>query len=174
MDDLGDDYDGIDDTSSEEELTAQGASIRGYLVDEDEFDDMKRLFIDLCSAVLLNNWPGCRVTKQIDPYTKQRSLLFKFDYPEIEGIAKPRHRFISSYEQRVQPFDKRYQYLLFAAEPYETISFKVPSTEHVCSKVFLAVNFRVEGLHPTQRGQRNGSLEPKRCFDGLAMNNVGI
>ncbi|KAI5423129.1 hypothetical protein KIW84_046210, partial [Lathyrus oleraceus] len=30
---------------------------------------------------------------------------------------------------RVQPFDKRYQYLLFAAEPYETISFKVPSTE---------------------------------------------
>lgn len=27
--------------------------------------------------------------------------------------------------QRVQPFDKRYQYLLFAAEPYEIIAFKV-------------------------------------------------
>ncbi|WVZ04262.1 hypothetical protein V8G54_025068 [Vigna mungo] len=64
-----------------------------------------------------------------DPETKQRSLLFQIEYPEIENLAKPRHRFMSSYEQRVQPFDKRYQYLLFAAEPYEIIAFKVPSTE---------------------------------------------
>lgn len=27
--------------------------------------------------------------------------------------------------QKIESFDKRYQYLLFAAEPYETISFKV-------------------------------------------------
>ncbi|KAF5750437.1 splicing factor 3A subunit 2-like [Tripterygium wilfordii] len=73
--------------------------------------------------------PGYRVTKQFDPDTKQRSLLFQIEYPEIEDNAKPRHRFMSSYEQRVQPFDKRYQYLLFAAEPYEIIAFKVPSTE---------------------------------------------
>ncbi|KAF4403350.1 hypothetical protein G4B88_007996 [Cannabis sativa] len=73
--------------------------------------------------------PGYRVTKQFDPETKQRSLLFQIEYPEIEDLAKPRHRFMSSYEQRVQQFDKRYQYLLFAAEPYEIIAFKVPSTE---------------------------------------------
>ncbi|KAG6596497.1 Splicing factor 3A subunit 2 [Cucurbita argyrosperma subsp. argyrosperma] len=73
--------------------------------------------------------PGYRVTKQFDSETKQRSLLFQIEYPEIEDLAKPRHRFMSSYEQRVQPFDKRYQYLLFAAEPYEIIAFKVPSTE---------------------------------------------
>ncbi|XP_054801370.1 uncharacterized protein LOC129305328 isoform X2 [Prosopis cineraria] len=73
--------------------------------------------------------PGYRVTKQFDPETKQRSLLFQIEYPEIEELTKPRHRFMSSYEQRVQPFDKRYQYLLFAAEPYEIIAFKVPSTE---------------------------------------------
>lgn len=36
---------------------------------------------------------------------------------------------MSSYEQRVQSVDKRYQYLLFAAEPYDTIAFRVPSTE---------------------------------------------
>lgn len=30
--------------------------------------------------------------------------------------------------QRVQGWDKRYQYLLFAAEPYEIISFKVSIT----------------------------------------------
>ncbi|XP_031489429.1 uncharacterized protein LOC116256998 [Nymphaea colorata] len=73
--------------------------------------------------------PGYRVTKQFDADTKQRSLLFQIEYPEIEENTKPRHRFMSSFEQRVQPFDKRYQYLLFAAEPYETIAFKVPSTE---------------------------------------------
>lgn len=73
--------------------------------------------------------PGYRVTKQFDPETKQRSLLFQIEYPEIEDLAKPRHRFMSSFEQRVQPFDKRYQYLMFAAEPYEIIAFKVPSTE---------------------------------------------
>ncbi|KAL1549384.1 Splicing factor 3A subunit 2 [Salvia divinorum] len=73
--------------------------------------------------------PGYRVTKQFDGETKQRSLLFQIEYPEIEDNTKPRHRFMSSFEQKVQPFDKRYQYLLFAAEPYEIIAFKVPSIE---------------------------------------------
>ncbi|CAI0469379.1 unnamed protein product [Linum tenue] len=73
--------------------------------------------------------PGYRVTKQFDPETKQRSLLFQIEYPEIEDNTKPRHRFMSSYEQKVQSYDKSYQYLLFAAEPYEIVAFKVPSTE---------------------------------------------
>lgn len=73
--------------------------------------------------------PGYRVTKQYDPELKQRSLLFQIEYPEIEDNIKPKHRVMSSFEQKVQPYDKKYQYLLFAAEPYETIAFKVPSTE---------------------------------------------
>ena len=32
---------------------------------------------------------------------------------------------MSAYEQRVEPPDRQWQYLLFAAEPYETIAFKV-------------------------------------------------
>ncbi|KAK3151122.1 hypothetical protein QOZ80_3AG0242050 [Eleusine coracana subsp. coracana] len=73
--------------------------------------------------------PGYRVTKQYDPDTKQHSFLFEIGYPEIEENSKPRHRFMSSYEQKVESWDRRYQYLLFAAEPYETIAFKIPSTE---------------------------------------------
>ena len=73
--------------------------------------------------------PGYRVTKQMDPETSQRSLLFEIDYPEIEEGLKPRHRFMSAYEQRVEPADKEWQYLLFAAEPYETVAFKVPNIE---------------------------------------------
>ena len=47
------------------------------------------------------------------------------DYPEIVDGVIPRHRFMSAYEQRVEPPDRQWQYLLFAAEPYETIGFKV-------------------------------------------------
>ncbi|XP_073277218.1 uncharacterized protein [Primulina huaijiensis] len=84
--------------------------------------------INLTKSVKIGR-PGYRVTKQFDGETKQRSLLFQIEYPEIEDNTKPRHRFMSSFEQKIQPFDKRYQYLLFAADPYEIISFKVPSTE---------------------------------------------
>ena len=51
--------------------------------------------------------------------------MFEIEYPEIEPGLQPRHRFMSAYEQRVEAPDKSYQYLLFAAEPYETIGFKV-------------------------------------------------
>mmetsp|Transcript_4873 Transcript_4873/g.7601 ORF Transcript_4873/g.7601 Transcript_4873/m.7601 type:complete len:252 (+) Transcript_4873:55-810(+) len=73
--------------------------------------------------------PGYKVTKQRDPETNQRCLLFEIEYPEIEENSQPRHRFMSAYEQRVEAPDKRYQYVLFAAEPYETISFKISNQE---------------------------------------------
>lgn len=69
--------------------------------------------------------PGYRVTKQRDPDSGQQSLLFQVDYPEVADNVTPRHRFMSAYEQRVEPPDRKWQYLLFAAEPYETIAFKV-------------------------------------------------
>ncbi|XP_037070230.1 splicing factor 3A subunit 2-like [Pollicipes pollicipes] len=48
---------------------------------------------------------------------------------EIADGVVPRHRFMSAYEQKIEPPDRKWQYLLFAAEPYETIAFKVPSRE---------------------------------------------
>ncbi|XP_073452599.1 splicing factor 3A subunit 2 [Aquarana catesbeiana] len=73
--------------------------------------------------------PGYKVTKQRDSEVGQQSLLFQIDYPEIAESIMPRHRFMSAYEQRIEPPDRRWQYLLMAAEPYETIAFKVPSRE---------------------------------------------
>lgn len=73
--------------------------------------------------------PGYRVTKQLDADLKQQSLLFQVDYPEIGDSVQPKHRFMSAYEQKFEPPDRRWQYVLFAAEPYETIAFKVPSRE---------------------------------------------
>lgn len=88
----------------------------------------EKLRVDVKKFVKIGR-PGYKVTKQRDPDSGQQSLLFQIDYPEIvEGVI-PRHRFMSAYEQKMEPPDRRWQYLLFAAEPYETIAFKVPSRE---------------------------------------------
>lgn len=73
--------------------------------------------------------PGYKVTKSRDVRTRQRSLLFEVDYPEVETGSQPRHRFMSAFEQKVEVPNKDYQYLLFACDPYETISFKIPNVE---------------------------------------------
>jgi splicing factor 3A subunit 2 len=73
--------------------------------------------------------PGFSVTKQRDAETNALSLLFQVDYPEIEEGFQPRHRFMSTFEQKKETPDRRYQYILFAAEPYETIAFKIPNYE---------------------------------------------
>merc|ERR1712072_830104 len=73
--------------------------------------------------------PGYRVTKERDPETQQKALLFEVEYPEVHDKVKPRHRFMSTFEQKVEPPDSNFQYLLFACEPYETIAFKVPNMD---------------------------------------------
>jgi len=74
--------------------------------------------------------PGYKITKIRDPVTRQLGLLFQLQYPEIGTEIKPRYRFMSAFEQRVEvPPDKNYQYLLVAAEPYETVSFKLQAKE---------------------------------------------
>eukprot|EP01086_Lenisia_limosa_P012257 TRINITY_DN401_c0_g1_i1.p1 TRINITY_DN401_c0_g1~~TRINITY_DN401_c0_g1_i1.p1 ORF type:complete len:225 (-),score=58.66 TRINITY_DN401_c0_g1_i1:140-814(-) len=71
--------------------------------------------------------PGYKVTKQVDPVSSQKSMIFEVFYPEITENVKPQHRMMSCFEQRKEPADKKFQYLLFAAEPYETIAFKIPN-----------------------------------------------
>jgi splicing factor 3A subunit 2 len=72
---------------------------------------------------------GYRVTKAKDPETGQRSFIFQIDYPEIEEGIQPQFRFMSAFEQRREPHDPNFQYVLFAAEPYLTIAFKIPNKE---------------------------------------------
>jgi len=72
--------------------------------------------------------PAYQVFKSRDTDTHQRCLTFELTYKDIQEDLRPRHRFMSAFEQRVDlPRDKRYQYILFAAEPYETIAFKIPN-----------------------------------------------
>lgn len=72
--------------------------------------------------------PAYQVFKSRDVDTHQRCLSFELHYPEIADDLQPRHRFMSAFEQRVEhPPNRLYQYLLFAAEPYETVAFKIPN-----------------------------------------------
>ncbi|KAH8916292.1 splicing factor 3a subunit 2 [Atractiella rhizophila] len=73
--------------------------------------------------------PGYRVTKVRDPITGQLGLLFQVHYPQIKEGVKPRHRFMSSFEQHVEAPNKDWQYVLIAAEPYQTISFRIQAKE---------------------------------------------
>lgn len=128
--------------------------------------------------------PGYKVTKQRDPETGQQSLLFQIDYPEVaEGIG-PRHRFMSAYEQRIEPPDRRWQYLLMAAEPYETIAFKVPSREidkaenrfwthwnKETKQFFLQFHFKMEKAISTGQVPSAGVKRPPPLMGGPHQHN---
>ncbi|MCJ1330408.1 hypothetical protein MMC10_007091 [Thelotrema lepadinum] len=74
--------------------------------------------------------PGYKITKIRDPLSRQVGFLYQLQYPEIGPETRPRIRFMSAFEQKVEePPDKNYQYLLVAAEPYETCGFKMDARE---------------------------------------------
>jgi splicing factor 3A subunit 2 len=73
--------------------------------------------------------PQTHFSKHKDPQTGQLSLLFVVEYPEIADTVVPRYRFMSAFEQKIEQPDRNWQYILFAAEPYQTIAFKVPNKE---------------------------------------------
>lgn len=86
--------------------------------------------------------PGYEITKSRHHQTNQRCLSFQLHFPEIDSNAQPRHRFMSAFEQRVEsPPDRRYQYLLVAAEPYETVAFKVPNEKIDRSEGMFVTNW---------------------------------
>ena len=85
---------------------------------------------------------------------EQRGLIFTIRFNEISEGLQPRHRFMSAFEQHVEPPDRKYQYLLVAAEPYETIAFKVPN---------LPIDKR-EGRFTTQWSARTSTFRLQLFF----------
>ncbi|OAA64876.1 splicing factor 3a subunit 2 [Cordyceps fumosorosea ARSEF 2679] len=80
--------------------------------------------------------PGYKVTKVRDPTSRQQGLLFQLQYPEVAAApgdtaanSSPKWQVMNAYTQRVEEPDRNFQYLLVAAEPYETVGFKIPARE---------------------------------------------
>eukprot|EP00002_Diphylleia_rotans_P034750 TRINITY_DN7496_c0_g1_i1.p1 TRINITY_DN7496_c0_g1~~TRINITY_DN7496_c0_g1_i1.p1 ORF type:complete len:233 (+),score=55.09 TRINITY_DN7496_c0_g1_i1:50-748(+) len=109
--------------------------------------------------------PGYRVIKQYDPESKQNCLLFRIEYPEISEGIQPRHRIVNPYEQNVEPANPNYQYVVFAADPYETIAFKIPKRKidssegkfytdwDLLTKTFTLQLYFLESVSKKQDGQ---------------------
>lgn len=55
------------------------------------------------------------------------SILFEVNYEQIRRGTVPKYRIMSTFEQHVEPPDPKYQFVLFAAQPYNTIAFKIPN-----------------------------------------------
>lgn len=85
--------------------------------------------------------PGYKITKVRDPVTRADGLIFQLQLPEIgrgsgssssssnaSGNA-PKWQVVSAFSQRVEEPHRNFQYLLVAAEPYETCGFKIPARE---------------------------------------------
>lgn len=91
--------------------------------------------------------PGYRVTKVRDPETLKEGMRVQVHLPQIKQDVVPRRRFMSAWEQKREPPNRAYQYLIVrcvlhslglnahnnvvqvAAEPYETIAFRIPARE---------------------------------------------
>lgn len=86
--------------------------------------------------------PGYGVTKGLDTATGAKCLTFEISYPDISPGIVPRYRFMSAYEQRIESPNPAFQYLLFAAEPYETIAFKIPNETIDKREGRFVTNFR--------------------------------
>ncbi|BEI86400.1 hypothetical protein CcaverHIS002_0606870 [Cutaneotrichosporon cavernicola] len=75
--------------------------------------------------------PGYKIVKIRDPLTQRLGLLFTVAYPEIKADERPRRRFMSAFEQKREVPNRAFQYLVIAAEPYETIAFAIPAKDMV-------------------------------------------
>jgi len=97
------------------------------------------------SAVKIGR-PAYKVTKSREATSLQRCLSFEIDYPQAAEGLQPRHRFMSVYEQKVEVPDNKYQYILFACEPYETIGKQQSKFDFECT-LHVRAGFDTTHLH---------------------------
>jgi splicing factor 3A subunit 2 len=73
--------------------------------------------------------PLSKIVRLRDPHTFQLSLLFCLTFPNISVGIRPRYRFLSPFEQSIDPPNSPYNYLVFAADPYANVAFRIPKYE---------------------------------------------
>lgn len=47
----------------------------------------------------------------------------------LELLSEPNYRFMSAFEQKIEPPNKDYQYVIFSLYPFQNVSFKIPSKD---------------------------------------------
>jgi len=62
--------------------------------------------------------PGYRVTKVRDRESGKEGMMVQIHLPQVKAGVEPRRRFMSAWEQRREPPNKSYQYLIVRANTY--------------------------------------------------------
>jgi splicing factor 3A subunit 2 len=70
--------------------------------------------------------PAFNIYRTQNP-TGSLSILFELTYDQIRKGTTPKYRIMSTFEQKVETPDPKYQFVLFAAHPYNTVAFKIPN-----------------------------------------------
>lgn len=71
--------------------------------------------------------PAYKVCKVRDPQSHRNGLYFQVHLPQIFTSIRPQFRLMSAFEQKVEAPNRHHQYVVVAAEPYETIAFRIPA-----------------------------------------------
>ncbi|ORY81462.1 hypothetical protein BCR37DRAFT_402862 [Protomyces lactucae-debilis] len=89
---------------------------------------MSRDAVPIRHNVLRIGRPGYKVQK-VRHETGRLGLFIQVSLPQIEPGFRPRYRFMSAFEQKVEQPDRQWQYLIIAADPYDVIAFKLEARE---------------------------------------------
>lgn len=74
--------------------------------------------------------PGYTLKKIRHETSHEVGLLIVIKYDKILPKIEPQFRFMTCYEQKIDSeINDKFQYLIFAADPYDNICFKIPSKE---------------------------------------------
>lgn len=71
--------------------------------------------------------PTFRYRVESDPTVHECKVWFEINFPNVPEGSRPLYRWLSTWEQLVEPSDASVVYLVVAAEGYESISFKFPA-----------------------------------------------
>ncbi len=78
--------------------------------------------------------PGYRVTKVRDRESGKEGMMVQIHLPQIKEGVVPRRRFMSAWEQRREPPNKSYQYLIVRTNSY---LFRMSSSDACSFFLFL-------------------------------------
>ena len=130
--------------------------------------EMKRVFQKI-------GRPGYKITKLKDADTNQRSIMFEIEYAEIAKDVIPRYRVMSPFEQKKETPDEKYQFVIFAAEPYENIAFKIPNLEIDNSEDKYFCNWDAERkIYTVQLYFRERAIKPVSLNNTIPSGNNNV
>lgn len=71
--------------------------------------------------------PKYNIIKLRDPKQQKLGIRAEFQFDELTD-AEPKYRIMSSYEQSVEEFNPKFQYLVVVGEPYSACAIRLPAS----------------------------------------------